>query len=112
MEGYVVSDEAELMDLLTGLIPHNALVGVGDSMTLFETGFIDFLRKGNYVFLDKCRGGITSEEKRGIYLKNFSADTFVCSANALTESGKSTISTAMEAGPRRYYAGRGRLFWL
>jgi L-lactate utilization protein LutB len=88
MEGYVVKDNAELIALLSKLIPQNSLVGVGDSMTLFETGVIDFLRRGNFTFLDKYREGITSEEKREIYLKNFSADTFMCSTNALTESGE------------------------
>lgn len=88
MEGYFVNDEVELIELLTKLIPQNSLVGVGDSMTLFETGVIDFLRKGNFTFLDKYRDGITSEEKREIYIKNFSADTFMCSTNALTESGE------------------------
>ena len=88
MEGYIVNDEAELIELLAKLIPQNSIVGVGDSMTLFETGVIDFLRKGNFNFLDKYREGITSEEKRGIYIKNFSADTFMCSTNALTESGE------------------------
>ncbi|HHY78149.1 MAG TPA: lactate utilization protein [Clostridiales bacterium] len=88
MEGYFVNDEAELIELLKKLIPENSVVGVGDSMTLFETGVIDFLREGNYIFLDKYREGITSEEKREIYIKNFSADTFICSTNALTESGE------------------------
>jgi len=88
MDGYLVNDEAELIELLTKLIPQNSLVGVGDSMTLFETGVIDFLRNGNFVFLDKYRDGITSEEKREIYIRNFSADTFLCSTNALTESGE------------------------
>jgi hypothetical protein len=88
MEGYSVSDEAELMELLAKLIPRNSLVGVGDSMTLFETGVIDFLRKGNFTFLDKYREDITSEEKREIYIKNFSTDTFMCSTNALTENGE------------------------
>jgi len=72
MEGYLVNDEVELIDLLEKLIPPNSLVGVGDSMTLFETGVIDFLRKGNFTFLDKYREDITSEEKREIYIKNFS----------------------------------------
>ncbi|SHJ20522.1 hypothetical protein SAMN02745176_02772 [Lutispora thermophila DSM 19022] len=36
---------------------------VGDSMTLFETGVMDFFRKGNFVFIDKYREGITIEEK-------------------------------------------------
>lgn len=49
---------------------------------------MDFLRKENYVILDKYRDGITSEEKKQIYIQNFSADTFLCSTNALTEDGE------------------------
>jgi len=88
MGGFFVKDKNELIMLLKKLIDDNSTVGVGDSMTLFETGVIDFLRKGDYVFLDKYRDGITSEEKREIYLKNFSATTFMCSTNALTENGE------------------------
>lgn len=88
MEGYYVNDEQELIELLKELISENSLVGVGDSMTLFQTGVIDFLRKEKFNFLDKYKNGITSEEKREIYIKNFSADTFLCSTNALTEEGE------------------------
>ncbi|WP_346913315.1 lactate utilization protein [Clostridium sp.] len=88
MEGFFVKDKSELMMILKGLIDEKSTVGVGDSMTLFETGVIDFLRKGNYVFLDKYRDGITSEEKKEIYLQNFSTNTFMCSTNALTEDGE------------------------
>ncbi len=88
MDGFFVKDKNELITLLKKLIDDNSTVGVGDSMTLFETGVIDFLRKGDYVFLDKYRDGITSEEKKEIYLKNFSANTFMCSTNALTEDGE------------------------
>lgn len=59
----MVNNDEELLELLTKLIPPNSLVGVGDSMTLFETGVIDFLRRGNYIFLDKYREGITREKK-------------------------------------------------
>ncbi|MBU5676881.1 lactate utilization protein [Alkaliphilus sp. MSJ-5] len=88
MKGFFVKNEIELIALLEELISENSVVGVGDSMTLFETGVIDFLRKGNYIFLDKYKDGITSEEKKQIYIKNFSADTFLCSTNALTENGE------------------------
>jgi len=88
MEGFFVKDKSELMMILKGLIDEKSTVGVGDSMTLFETGVIDFLRKGNYVFLDKYRDGITSEDKKEIYLQNFSTNTFMCSTNALTEEGE------------------------
>lgn len=88
MDGYFVKDEVELLELLKELITENSVVGVGDSMTLFETGVIDFLRKGNYKFLDKYKENITSEEKKQIYLQNFFSDTFMCSTNALTENGE------------------------
>ena len=88
MEGFFVKDKSELMTLLNKLIDEKSTVGVGDSMTLFETDVIDFLRKGDYVFLDKYREGITSEEKKDIYIQNFSANTFMCSTNALTEDGE------------------------
>ena len=64
------------------------IVGVGDSMTLFEAGVIDFLRNGNFNFLDKYEENLTTDETRAIYIKNFSADTFICSTNAITEIGE------------------------
>ncbi|WP_291578328.1 lactate utilization protein [Clostridium sp. UBA6640] len=88
MEGHFVNDEVELIELLKSLIPDGSVVGVGDSMTLFETGVIDFLRNEKYIFLDKYKDGITKEEKRKIYEENFSSDTFLCSTNAITESGE------------------------
>lgn len=88
MIGYFVQDEIELKTLLDQLIEDNSVIGVGDSMTLFETGTIEYFRERNLMFLDKYRKGITKEEKRDIYIKNFSADTFVCSTNALTQEGE------------------------
>jgi hypothetical protein len=88
MKGIFVKDEKELIEVLKGFIQEDSVVGVGDSITLLETGALDFLREGNYIFLDKYRDGITSEEKRQIYIQNFSADTFLCSTNALTEEGE------------------------
>jgi len=88
MKGYFVKDEQELLKALSDLIEENSVVGVGDSATLQETGVLDFLRKGNYTFLDKYKEGISREEKKQIYIQNFSADTFLCSTNALTENGE------------------------
>lgn len=88
MKGIFVKDEQELLQVLGTLIQEHSIVGVGDSATLSETGVLDFLRKGNYDFLDKYRDGITREEKKQIYIQNFSADTFLCSTNALTENGE------------------------
>ncbi|KAF5075116.1 LUD domain protein [anaerobic digester metagenome] len=87
MKGIFVQDENELLEVIKELVAENSVVGVGDSATLLETGILDLLRNGNYNFLDKYKEGITREEKREIYIHNFSADTFLCSTNALTEDG-------------------------
>lgn len=88
MEGYYIKDRQQLFEKLKDLIADGSTVGVGDSMTLFQTGVIDFLRSGKFNFLDKYEDGLGSDDKREIYIKNFSADTFVCSTNAITENGE------------------------
>ncbi len=88
MQGYFVSDKQQLITLISGLIPNGSTVGCGDSVTLEETGVFDFLRNGNYHFYDKYQSGLTSEDKRKIYLKNFCADTFITGSSAVTVDGK------------------------
>ncbi|APH19329.1 lactate utilization protein [Clostridium botulinum] len=88
MEGYYINNIDQLLQKLKELLPEGSIVGVGDSMTLFQTGVIDFLRSKNFNFLDKYQDKLTNDEKREIYIKNFSADTFICSTNAITESGE------------------------
>ena len=88
MAGYFVKSKEELIKLLESLIQEGDTVGCGDSLTLEETGVFDFVRRGNYVFYDKHQPGLTSEEKRKIYLKNFDADTFLTGVNAITLDGK------------------------
>ncbi|WP_010233562.1 lactate utilization protein [Clostridium arbusti] len=88
MEGYYIKNREQLFQKLKDLITEGSTVGVGDSMTLFETGVIEFLRSGKFNFLDKYKVELTSDDKRNIYIKNFSAATFICSTNALTESGE------------------------
>lgn len=88
MKGYFVKNTSQLFQLLEELVPVQSLVGCGDSMTLEEAGVYNYFRDGNFNFLDKYKKGLTSEEKREIYLKNFTADTFITGSNAVTEDGK------------------------
>ena len=88
MQGLCVENTIQLISKINELIPENSIVAVGDSMTLVETGVIEELRSGKYQFLDKYKPGITRLEKDRIYKQTFSADTFLCSTNALTESGE------------------------
>ncbi|WP_027399008.1 lactate utilization protein [Anaerovorax odorimutans] len=88
MQGYYVKDKEKLIEILKGFLAEGSTIGIGDSMTLFQLGIIDFLREGKFNFLDKYREGITREEKEEIYIKNFSCDTFLSSSNAITENGE------------------------
>ncbi|BDR63478.1 membrane protein [Clostridium tetani] len=88
IEAFYVKDEDELKKNIDEMIPKGVIVTVGDSMTLLETGVIDMLRNDKYIYLDKHKEGITSEEKKNIYNKSFTAHTYLSSTNALTESGE------------------------
>ena len=87
MEGFFLRGREQITPLLASLIPQGASVGCGDSVTLEQLGVFDFLRKGGYRFHDKFRPGLTREEKRELYLANFTTDTFVTGTNAITTGG-------------------------
>lgn len=88
MNGYLVSNKEELLDKIQELINDNDLIGLGGSMTLFETGIIDFLRNGKYEFLDRYKEGLTASDLKEMYRKTFSADAYFTSTNAITENGE------------------------
>ncbi len=88
MDAYFVESRADVVPLVKTLIKEGETVGLGGSMTLNETGVMDLLRNGDYRFLDRAREGITPEEVQQVYRDTFAADTFFCSANAITEQGE------------------------
>lgn len=88
MGGYYVETPEELLLLLDSLLKAGETIGCGDSLTLEQVGVFDFLRRGPYRFLDKYQPGLDSEQKREIYLQNFSADTFFTGVNAVITDGR------------------------
>ncbi|MGL6106907.1 lactate utilization protein [Romboutsia sp.] len=88
MNGYLVNNKEELLEKIQELINDEDVVSCGGSMTLFETGVIDFLRCGKYKFLDRYEANITPADMKAIYRKTFSADAYFTSTNAITESGE------------------------
>lgn len=77
----------ELQAEIEKLVKPGQTVAVGGSMTLFETGVIDWIRSGELTFLDRYREGITPEELREVYFQSFNADAYFTSTNALTMEG-------------------------
>jgi hypothetical protein len=88
MEAYYAEDEKEVIAKISEIVKEGETVAVGGSMTLFETGVIDYLRNGKFNFLDRYKDGITPDELKDIYRKSFSADSYFVSTNAITENGE------------------------
>ncbi len=88
MDGYFVKDEKELLEKIKELTNDGDTVGVGGSMTLFETGVIDFLRTENYNFLDRYAQGLSKEDMMDIFKKSLLSDVYISSTNAITEDGE------------------------
>ncbi|AJA47479.1 hypothetical protein CPAST_c14000 [Clostridium pasteurianum DSM 525 = ATCC 6013] len=88
MEGYYAKDEKEALDILKSLINKGESVAVGGSETLFQIGAIDFLRNGDFNFLDRYAEGLTRKEVLDIFKKSLLTDTYIVSSNAITENGE------------------------
>ncbi len=88
MDAYYLETKEEVVPLVEQLMAEGSTVSVGGTMTVIETGVMELLKSGKYNFLDRSREGITPEEVKQIYRDCFSADTYLCSANAITEQGE------------------------
>ena len=88
MNGYFVKNKEELIETIEKIVDKDAVVSCGGSMTLFETGIIDYLREGRYKFLDRYEAGLSKDDITEIYRKSFFADAYFASTNAITEEGE------------------------
>lgn len=88
MTGIFVEKKEDVSAVVEGLLKDGFVIGVGGSATLDETGILDLLRKPNYQFLDRYQPGLTPDEMKELYRRNFSADAFISSTNALTMDGE------------------------
>lgn len=88
MEAYCVDTAAEVVPLVRRLLTAGDTVAVGGSKTLEETGVLALLRSGEYRFLDRYAPDLTAEQIERLYRDSFSADAYLCSSNAVTESGE------------------------
>ena len=88
MKAYVAKDKTQALEIVKTLIPNGATVAVGGSMTLNECKVLDYLRNGDFNFLDRYKPDLTPDQVREIYCKSFSADVYLCSSNAITKKGE------------------------
>lgn len=98
---------SEVVPVVESLLVDGEQVGCGGSVTLAESGVMGLISSGRYDFLDRG-AATTAEEKDEILRACFSCDTFLGSANALTEQGEIYLVdmnanrvAAMIFGPRQ-----------
>lgn len=87
MAAYYVENSAEAVKLVEELLTEGETISCGGSVTLAQSGVFALMQSGRYNFLDRSRAK-SPEETAEIYRKTFYADTFLTSANALTEEGE------------------------
>lgn len=88
MKGYYAENTDELKKIIAELIKNDKLITSGGSMTLKETGVIDFLHE-NYSGIFKDRADCQNQEETDkLFRETFSSDTFFASTNAVTEKGE------------------------
>ena len=88
MEAYFAKDSEEALKTVESLLQKGDTIAVGGSVTLNEIGAMELISNGNYNFLDRYKKGITPEELKQVYADSLSADCYLCSSNAVTESGE------------------------
>lgn len=87
IEALYFEDSEKLIDYLKNLLPENAVVSWGGSMTLKETGVSDFLKSGKFKALDRDSAS-GPEELHRIFHEALNSDYYFMSSNAVTMDGK------------------------
>lgn len=85
---HFVNSRDEVIPKIEQLIEKGDVVASGGSVTLNETGVIEFLKAGEYNYLDRYAPGLTKDEMTEIFIKSAGADAYVSSCNAITEDGE------------------------
>ena len=87
IEGYYCASAEEAVKKVSELIADGSSVTWGGTMTVRDLGIPQYLKdRGTLEVLDRDLAE-TPEDKQAIYLKAFSADVYLSSANAISEDG-------------------------
>ena len=87
IEGFYCPTAEEAVKTVSQLIEDGSSVTWGGTMTVRDLGIPDYLKKrGTLQVLDRDLVK-TPQEKQDMYLKAFSADVYLSSANAISEDG-------------------------
>jgi len=88
IEGVYCENRAEAVEAVCRMIPAGALVGLGGSETIIESGLLDALRKMDFRLLDRYKEGVTKDEVGEMRRQGLLSDVYIMSSNAVTADGK------------------------
>ena len=88
IESFYVQNREQVLPLLKQLIKPGSTVSAGGSVTLSECNVLEFLKSGQFNYLDRYEPGLTRPQIEEIFRKSFFADVYVSSSNAITEKGE------------------------
>lgn len=98
------------VDYLKSVLKAGETVTCGGSVTLAESGVYSLISNGDYNFLDRTKLSGDKAETTAFYKNTLSADSYFCSANAVTENGEivnvdgmGNRITASAFGPERVF---------
>ena len=104
MSGYYAASKEEALKIALELIPEGSSITMGGAMSVHEIGLSDYLKNGNYNFIDRD----AYEDKRAAMLMAYDADVFLSSTNAMTDDGvlvnvdgNSNRVSAIAQGPKK-----------
>jgi L-lactate utilization protein LutB len=104
-DAYFVESVEQMKELVATMVPEGASVAVGGSMTLFETGLIEWLRQQPVTFHDRYN---PENDVQVMFRNAFTSDIFVTSTNAVTMEGEllnvdgsGNRTAAMIFGPKK-----------
>jgi L-lactate utilization protein LutB len=104
-DAYFVESVEQMKELVATMVPQGASVAVGGSMTLFETGLIEWLRQQPVTFHDRYN---QENDVQVMFRNAFTSDIFVTSTNAVTMEGEllnvdgsGNRTAAMIFGPKK-----------
>jgi len=88
MDADYVPTKADVLPLVRNMLREGDVVAVGGSMSLAETGVLEWLRSSPYTYLDRYAPGLTNEQRTEVFQRSMAADAYFCSSNAVTLQGE------------------------
>ncbi|MBQ5782460.1 MAG: lactate utilization protein [Oscillospiraceae bacterium] len=85
-DAFYAEDSAQALEIVKGLLKPGTTVDRGGSLTVEQTGVLDYIRSGLFNFVDPYTAP-TEAQKMKLMESRFTCDTFLCSANAIISDG-------------------------